>query len=73
MLELSTLPETIVCQTRSIEQMKLIENGFYIDAVNLDVSIKGINEPPDLDEVNAYFFQNVEQQICFRQAFGLNK
>ena len=53
--------------------MKLIENGFYIDAVNLDVSIKGINEPPDLDEVNAYFFQNAEQQICFRQAFGLNK
>lgn len=73
MLELSTLPETIVCQTESIEQMKLIENGFYIDAVNLDVSIKGVNEPSDLDEVNAYFSQNVEQQICFRLAFGLNK
>ena len=73
MLELSSLPETIVCQTESIEQMKLIENGFLIDAVNLDVSIKGVNEPHDLEEVNAYFFQNLEQQICFRQAFGLNK
>lgn len=73
MLELSTLPETIVCQTESIEQMKLIENGFYIDAVDLDVSIKGVNEPSDLDEVNAYFFQNVEQKICFCKAFGLNR
>ena len=73
MLELSTLPETIVCQTESIEQMKLIENGFYLDAVNLDVSIKGVNEPSDLDEVSVYFDQNVEQQICFREAFGLNK
>ena len=73
MLKLSTLPETIVCQTESIEQMKLIEIGFCIDAVNLDVSIKGVNEPHDLEEVNAYFFQNLEQQICFRQAFGLNK
>lgn len=72
-LELSTLPETIVCQTESIEQMKLIENGFYIDAVNLDISVKGVNEPPDLEEVTTYFFHNVEQQICFRQAFGLNK
>lgn len=73
MLKLSTLPETIVSQTESIEQMKLIENGFHIDAVDLDVSIKGVNEPPDLDEVSAYFFRNVEQKICFCKAFGLNR
>ena len=72
MLELSTLPETIVCRTESIEQMKLIENGFDIDAVSLEVSLKGVNEPPDLDEVNAYFIQTIEQQICFRKAFGLD-
>lgn len=73
MVELSTLPETIVCQTESIEQMKFIENGYNIGAVSLEVSVKGVNEPHDLDEVNAYFFQNAEQQICFRNAFGLNK
>ena len=44
--------------------MKLIENGFYIDAVNLDVSIKGINEP-DLDEVNAYFFRMPNNKYAF--------
>ena len=56
--------------TESIEQMKLIENGFFIDAVNLDVSIKGINEPPDLDEVNAYFFRMSNNKYAFARRLG---
>jgi len=69
LIALMTLPETSISQSESIEQMKLIEHGFAIQAVELDESLPGLNVPEDMRDMNACFASGSAQQACFAKIF----
>lgn len=70
LLRLMTLPETSISQTESIEQMKSIQHGFSIQAVELDISVPGLNHASEMQEIMACFNGSSEQMACFVAAFG---
>jgi len=70
LLNLMDLPETTASQSESIEQMKLLQHGVRLRAVELDEAVPGVNEPSDMELVETCFAANPQQQVCFDRAFA---
>ena len=70
LLNLMDLPETSISQSESIEQMKLLQHGVRLRAVELDEAVPGVNEPSDMELVETCFAASPQQQVCFDRAFA---
>jgi 3-deoxy-manno-octulosonate cytidylyltransferase (CMP-KDO synthetase) len=62
LIDLTKLNPTKIERIESIEQMRIIENGYELRSIPLDLSQPSINEPKDLEEVLNYIQNNSEQQ-----------
>lgn len=71
LLKLTSLPPGLVELTESIEQMRIIENGYSLNAVNVNPSLPSVNEPSEADIVLEYLKSNYEQKIILQKI--LNK
>ena len=71
LLKLTSLPPGLVELTESIEQMRIIENGYSLNAVNVTPSLPSVNEPSEADIVLEYLKSNNEQKILLQKI--LNK
>jgi 3-deoxy-manno-octulosonate cytidylyltransferase (CMP-KDO synthetase) len=63
LIKLNDLDLSIIEETESIEQMRIIENGFSLRSISLELSQPSINEPHELEEVLNYIKSNSEQQL----------
>lgn len=70
LINLMDLPETSISQSESIEQMKLLQHGVRLRAVELDKAVPGVNEPSDMELVETCFASSRQQQVCFDRAFA---
>ena len=70
LLNLMDLPETSISQSESIEQMKFLQHGFRLRAVELDEAVPGVNEPSDMELVETCFASSPKQQAYFARAFA---
>jgi 3-deoxy-manno-octulosonate cytidylyltransferase (CMP-KDO synthetase) len=61
LLKLASMPSTPIEISESIEQMRIIENGFKLNYVEVNPSLPSINEPHELGEVLDYLNKNPEQ------------
>lgn len=61
LLKLANMPATPIEISESIEQMRIIENGFKFNYVEVYPSLPSINEPHELDEVLNCLNKNPEQ------------
>lgn len=71
LLKLSSLPPSLVELTESIEQMRIIENGYSLNSVNVSPSLPSVNEPSEAQIVMEYMESNSEQKILLQKI--LNK
>ena len=55
----TSLPEI----TESIEQLRIISNGFYLQGVIQDDQVPSINEKEDLNKFNRYLEENKIQNL----------
>ena len=60
--QLVNIPPSTLEMAESIEQLRIIENGFILNSVNLDHSFPSVNEPGEADIVLKYIEQNSEQK-----------
>ena len=61
MEKLSSLPESFGEKFESIEQLRIISNGFNLQGVMQDDQVPSINEINDLDEFFDYLKENESQ------------
>lgn len=61
LLRLTELSPSIIEQAEFIEQMRIIEHGFSLSAVNVTPSLPSVNEPNEADIVLDYIKHNSEQ------------
>lgn len=66
LLKLTNLPVSVIERTESIEQMRILENGFDLNYVEVVPALPSINEPSELREVLDYLAFNSEQQTIFK-------
>jgi len=62
LLKLTALPQSAIERDESIEQMRILENGFDFDFVEVSPSLPSINEPHELEEVLSLLRSDPEQQ-----------
>ena len=61
LLELTALAESRIEQLESIEQMRVIENGYFMKSVPVMPSLPSVNQPNETHEVLSYLKNNSEQ------------
>lgn len=61
LLRLTDLPQSPIEHAESIEQMRIIENGFSMQSVNVSPSLPSINEPHEVETVLECIRQDSEQ------------
>jgi len=62
LMQLTALPPGQVETAESIEQMRILENGFSITSVSVTPSLPSVNEPREAHIILEYIQQNEEQQ-----------
>ena len=62
LLYLPELPPSQIEQAEFIEQIRIIENGFYLRSVAVSPSLPSVNEPSEVDTVLDYIQHNAEQR-----------
>jgi len=62
LMELTELPPGGIELAESIEQMRILENGFIITSVPVTPSLPSVNEPREAQIILEYIEHNVEQQ-----------
>jgi len=62
LLSLALLPASMIEQAESIEQMRIIDNDFILQSVQLNPSLPSVNEPHEAQIVLDYIHNNAEQQ-----------
>mgnify|MGYP000026360525 CR=1 FL=1 len=70
LLHLATLKETIIESTESIEQMRIIENGYELQSVPVEPSLPSVNEPHETDLIFEFIKNNVEQKIILEKTLS---
>ncbi|MFR8761765.1 MAG: 3-deoxy-manno-octulosonate cytidylyltransferase, partial [Megasphaera lornae] len=60
LLQYATLPQTPAEQAESLEQLRVLENGYTIKVIRTDKRFIGIDTPEDLQRVQAYFLHKGE-------------
>lgn len=61
LLNLTSLEPAVVERYEFIEQMRIIENGYYLDSVPVSPSLPSVNEPKEADIVLNYIKSNKDQ------------
>jgi 3-deoxy-manno-octulosonate cytidylyltransferase (CMP-KDO synthetase) len=61
-MQLTELPPGGIELSESIEQMRILENGFSISSVPVTPSLPSVNEPREAQIILEYIEHNVEQQ-----------
>ena len=56
--------------TEFIEQMRIIENGYYLNSVDVSPSLPSVNEPEEAIIVKNYIKNNPEQQELLKLVLG---
>jgi 3-deoxy-manno-octulosonate cytidylyltransferase (CMP-KDO synthetase) len=67
LLQLTRLYPSLIEQSESIEQMRIIENGFSLQALPVSSSLPSVNEPHEIEVVLEYFQHSTEQQSLLKQ------
>lgn len=67
LLRLTALTATPIEQAESIEQMRILENGYSLRAVPVSPSLPSVNEPGEADIILNYIRTNAEQQDLLEQ------
>ncbi len=62
LLKLTSLPASQIEMTESIEQMRILENGFNLSYVKVALALPSINEPGELQELLFLLSADSEQQ-----------
>ena len=70
LINLSKIKQSQIEKTESIEQMKIIENGFNINSIEFELSQPSINEPSDEIEVLRYIEGDLEQKVLMDQVLN---
>jgi 3-deoxy-manno-octulosonate cytidylyltransferase (CMP-KDO synthetase) len=70
LLELTQLPSSPIELAESIEQMRIIENGFAIRSVQVSPSLPSVNEPREANIVLDYIRQDDEQRKLLDLVLG---
>lgn len=70
--KLVKFPATSIELFESIEQMRIIEHGFTMQAVPFDESLPSVNEPAEADIVLDYIKQHPEQRELLKQTIGVD-
>jgi len=67
LLHLATLKETVIENAESIEQMRIIENGYELQSVPVKPSLPSVNEPHETDIILDFIKNNVEQKTILEK------
>lgn len=70
LLKLTSLPASPIEKAESIEQMRILENGFGLSYVEVAPALPSINEPGELQEVLDCLAADREQQILLKAITG---
>ena len=70
LLQLTQLPPAAIELAESIEQMRIVENGFAIRSVEVTPSLPSVNEPREAEIVLDYIRQNDEQRKLLEAVLG---
>lgn len=70
--DLVKLPSARTEQYESIEQMRIIENGFTMQSVPFHESLPSVNEPEDAAIVIDYIKQDQKQKVLLKQTTGIS-
>ncbi len=62
LIELADLLPSQIEQAEFIEQMRIIENGYSMRSISVDLSLPSINEPDEVKTVLSYIESNDEQK-----------
>ena len=62
LLSLSKMKQSPIETAEFIEQMRIIEHGFKLQSVEVDVSLPSVNEPHEADIVKEYLKTDLTQQ-----------
>lgn len=66
LLKLTSLPPSPIEVAESIEQMRILENGFGLSYVEVTPALPSINEPSELQDVLDCFSEDAEQQALLK-------
>ena len=70
LLELTGLPVSPIEKAESIEQMRILENGFGLSYVEVAPALPSINEPGELQEVLDFLSADSEQQALLKSVLA---
>ena len=70
LIKISSMPSTPIEECESIEQMRIIENGFSIRSIDLELSQPSINEPHEVNDVLNYFKNNKRQRDLLKEVLN---
>ena len=70
LLMLTELPPAPIETAEFIEQMRIIENGYYLESVPVSPSLPSVNEPDEADIVLDYIKKTPEQTILLEKVIN---
>ena len=70
LLELVKLPPSPIEMAESIEQMRILENGFTMQSVKVEPALPSVNEPEEIKIIFDYLDRHPEQQKLLQQVLG---
>jgi 3-deoxy-manno-octulosonate cytidylyltransferase (CMP-KDO synthetase) len=71
--EVVLLPPALVEKAESIEQMRVIENGYIMRSVPVEESLPSVNEPHEAEAVENYLTSNPAQAELLQAIIGMPK
>ena len=72
LIRLTEMNSTLIEEMESIEQMRIIENGYSICSVPFESSQPSVNEPSEVQLVWDYVANDNEQKIILEKVFNFN-
>jgi 3-deoxy-manno-octulosonate cytidylyltransferase (CMP-KDO synthetase) len=67
LLKLTSIKPSSIEIAESIEQLRIIENGYHLQSILVSPSIPSVNEPHEVDIVFEAFQRNQEQQVLLNR------
>jgi 3-deoxy-manno-octulosonate cytidylyltransferase (CMP-KDO synthetase) len=71
LIELSSLPASPIEKAESIEQMRILENGFGLNFIEVAPALPSINEPAHLQDVLDRLSSDREQNVLLKALIAL--
>jgi len=70
LITLTQLPPSLIEQSESIEQMRILENGYSLVSVPVSPSLPSVNEPAEAEIVLDYIRKDEEQSMLLKRVLG---